>query len=143
MRLRSPHLPIVFVLAVVVLGCNLSKSGGGNGNNAAVNATPSPAAVETPTPTPRATPGIGDTLRRSPGKYPYELKLLENKDFQGRLKKIMGDDFNVMKTHFDVQTPIEVVNGIVMTHITAGTSITYSSTLARKISMSFTSRMRG
>ena len=27
----------------------------------------------------------------------------------------MGGDFTTMKSHFDVQTPIEVVNGIVMT----------------------------
>ena len=114
MRLRSAHLPVLVVLTAAVLGCNFSKLAGNNANNA-VNATPSPTATETPTPTPKPTPGIGDTMRRSPGKYPYELKLLENKDFQGRLRKIMGNDFNTLKSHFDVQTPIEVVNGIVMT----------------------------
>jgi hypothetical protein len=103
------------VLAAVVLGCNFSKLATNNSNNG-TNASPTPSPTETPTPTPKATPvSIGDTMRRSPGKYPYELKLLENKDFQTRLKKMMGDDFNVLKSHFDVQTPIEVVNGIVMT----------------------------
>src|SRR4051794_29025105 len=116
MRLRSGHVPVLLVLVAVLVGCNLSKYVNTNGNNSAVNASPSPTPTETPTPTPKATPvSIGDTLRRSPGKYPYELKLLENKDFQARLKKVMGNDFATMKSHFDVQTPIEVVNGIVMT----------------------------
>ena len=115
MRLRRAHLLAVAVLATVVLGCNLSRFAGGNGNNVAPNASPAPTATETPTPAPKPTPGIGDALRKSPGKYPYELKLLENKELQARLRKIMGDDFTVMKGHFDVQTPIEVVNGIVMT----------------------------
>jgi hypothetical protein len=115
MRLRSRHVPILVMLAAIVLGCNLSKLATNNANNA-TNASPTPTPTETPTPTPKATPvSIGDTMRRSPGKYPYELKLLENKDFQTRLKKVMGDDFKVLKSHFDVQTPIEVVNGIVMT----------------------------
>jgi len=115
MRLRSGYLPVLIIVVVAVLGCNLSKYVNTNGNNSAGNASPSPTATESPTPTPKATPSIGDTLRRSPGKYPYELKLLENKELQARLKKIMGGDFATMKSHFDVQTPIEVVNGIAMT----------------------------
>ena len=115
MRLRSGHIPVLAVLVAVLLGCNLSKLAGNSGNHSAGNALPSPTATESPTLTPKATPSIADTMRRSPGKYPYELKLLENKDFQARLKKIMGGDFNTLKSHFDVQTPIEVVNGIAMT----------------------------
>ena len=114
MRPHKGPIPILVISAAVVLGCNFSKSAGGN-NNTAASVSPTATPTETPTPTPKPTPGIGDTMRRSPGKYPYELKLLENKDFQARLKKIMGDDFNTLKSHFDVQTPIEVVNGVVMT----------------------------
>ena len=78
MRLRSGHLAGMVLLAAVVLGCNLSKSVNTNGN---ANVLPSPTATETPTPTPKPTPqSIVDTLRRNPGKYPYELKLMENKD---------------------------------------------------------------
>src|SRR4051812_262482 len=103
MRLRN-YAPILIVLAVAVLGCNFSRSAG-NANNAAITPSPTPTETPTPTPTPKATPGLGETLRRSPGKYPADVKLLENKEFQARVKKIMGDDFKTMKSHFDVQTP--------------------------------------
>src|SRR4051812_37502652 len=102
MRRRKYHLPVLMVLAAAVLGCNLSKYVNTNTSNA-VSPSPSPTVSETPTPTPKSTPSsIGDTLRRSPGKYPYELKLMENKDLQARLKKIMGDDYTALKSHFDV-----------------------------------------
>jgi hypothetical protein len=114
MRLRNVDIFMLLVLAAIVLGCNFSKYVNTNANNA-VSASPSPTATETPTPTPKPTPGVLDTVRHSPGKYPYELKLMENKELQARLKKIMGDDYADMKAHFDVQTPIEIVNGIVMT----------------------------
>lgn len=116
MRFRSSHLPVLIVLAGAVAGCNLSKLGSTTANNSVASTSSSTTPTETPTPTPKATPqGIVDTIRRSPGKYPYEMKLLDNKELQARLRKIMGGDFAEMKSRFQVETPIEVVNSIAMT----------------------------
>ena len=33
---------------------------------------------------------LAPTLKKSVGKYPYEIKLLENEEMKGRLKKLLG-----------------------------------------------------
>ena len=42
------------------------------------------------------------------------MKLIENKEMQARLKKLLGGDFAAMKDNFNVESPIEIVGGILM-----------------------------
>ncbi|MEP7075644.1 MAG: hypothetical protein ABI878_07505 [Acidobacteriota bacterium] len=96
------------VLAAAVLGCNLSNQKPENSNS--VDSTrPTPTATSSPSPTPTATPKptIGATLKKSVGKYPYEIKLLDNAELKARLQKLMGKDFADMKQFWNVETPLE------------------------------------
>src|SRR6478672_3759689 len=62
--------------------------------NAAVSpaqtVSPKSEATTVPEPTPKA--GIVEILKKSKGKYPYELKLLENEEMKSRLQKLLGVD---------------------------------------------------
>jgi hypothetical protein len=116
------NLLVVAVIALLVLGCGLSKYLNKSGNVAINKASPAPVAEPATTPpanvsaTPKpAQPGIFDILKKSEGKYPYELKLLENIDMQARLKKLLGKDFADMKEYWNVETPIVIQDGILMT----------------------------
>ena len=110
-------LPIV-ILTVAVLGCDISKFTDGGKSNDSGTPKPSPSAdtksspdSAPPPPPPKqapAKPTIFSTLKKSAGKYPNDIKLIENAEMQGRLKKLMGADFSAMKSHWNVETPIEV-----------------------------------
>jgi len=113
MRLCSGYAALL-LLVVCGLGCGLSRAGS---NSAVAVNSPSPQRTALPSPTltpvPSATPSaLIDTLRHSSGKYPYELKLMENKELQSRIRKLMGDAYPKMKADFDVQTPVEI-SGVV------------------------------
>jgi hypothetical protein len=110
------------VLLAAVLGCDLSRFfGSSNGSNANVaNRSPSPevkpSATIAPSPKPSsATPGLISFLKKSVGKYPYDIKLLENVELRPRLKKLLGKDFSAMEGYFDVQAPLEIVDDVLMT----------------------------
>jgi hypothetical protein len=111
----------ICILLVAVSACGISKYLNAPGGNNAANTekpapTSEPVAAPSPTASPKPSPpGIFDTLKKSAGKYPYQLKLMENKEMQARLKKLLGPDYPAMKEHFDVQSPIEIVDGILMT----------------------------
>src|ERR1035437_3155516 len=116
------NLVLLALIALLVVGCDLSKYLGKSGNVEVIKSSPTPVAEPTTNPpvnvtaTPRpAQPGIFETLKKSAGKYPYELKLLENKDMQARLKKLLGKDFSDMKQYGNVETPIVIQDGILMT----------------------------
>jgi hypothetical protein len=105
------------LLITAVASCNMSKYGGSEDNYVTVTPAPQPSISPTPAASPKPSPpSIIEKLKRSAGKYPYELKLMENKEFQARLKKLMGDDFAAMKEHFNVETPIEIDSGVLMTN---------------------------
>lgn len=113
-------LPVA-ILLFAVLGCDLSKYMGG-GNQANSNtAKPAPTAESKPSPTvtpkPEVTPDKAaflQNLKKSAGKYPNDIKLLDIAVLQSRLKKLLGKDFADMKSHWNVETPIEVDSGIFM-----------------------------
>jgi hypothetical protein len=116
------NLVFLALIALLVLGCGLSKYLDKSGNVEVNKASPTPVVASTTNPTanvsatPRpAQPGIFDTLKKSAGKYPYELKLLENKEMQARLKKLLGKDFADMKLYWNVESPIAIQEGILMT----------------------------
>lgn len=108
-------LPLV-VLMIAVLGCDISKyvnSGKPDNSN---TAKPTPSSDSKPSsPQPEATPskpGVTSILKKSAGKYPYEIKLLDNAELKDRLKKLLGAEFAAMKANWNVETPMEIESGI-------------------------------
>src|SRR5471030_2683336 len=88
---------------IAALGCgfinDLANKNGSNSNNgekptASPTASPSPNATETK-PTPAASTLI-PLLKKSAGKYPYEIKLMENAELKERLTKLLGKDYAAM-----------------------------------------------
>ena len=51
-------------------------------------------------------------LKKYDGKYPYEVKLKENKALTIRLKKLLGQRYSFMITKWGPETPIEVKENI-------------------------------
>jgi len=49
-----------------------------------------------------------DILKTYNGKYPYKVKLFENKAFAERLEKLVGKRYSVLKSVWAVETPMEV-----------------------------------
>ncbi len=114
------HLIIFVFLAIVVQGCDVSKYfGGANSNANAVTqqppkVKPAPNTESLPvTSTPRNA-DLSSFLKRSAGKYPYQVKLLGNAELNGRLKKLLGADLADLKDHWNVETPIQIEDGIFM-----------------------------
>jgi len=97
------------LVALAVAGCSRPTSKADSSatpnNISEVRVSPSPTPPVIPSSTPSALIGL---LRHSEGKYPYELKLMANKDLIGRIRPLMGDAYAKMKADFDVQTPIEI-----------------------------------
>ncbi|HMG68561.1 MAG TPA: hypothetical protein VK588_12775 [Chitinophagaceae bacterium] len=46
------------------------------------------------------------------GKYPYEVKLLDNAVLKRRLKKMLGARFEFLKSIWQTETPIEISNNL-------------------------------
>ncbi|MCC7401882.1 MAG: hypothetical protein IT214_10410 [Chitinophagaceae bacterium] len=55
--------------------------------------------------------GLG-YLKNYAGKYPYDVKLFDNPELTGRLKKLLGNRYQFFKDTWDVETPIEIKNNI-------------------------------
>ncbi len=54
-----------------------------------------------------------DFLKKFNGKYPYEVKLLDNSIIKKRLKNLIGDSrFFFLKKTWAVETPMEIKNNI-------------------------------
>ncbi len=111
---------LAFLCLTAAMGCgflnNLSNSSGSNANNS-TNRAPSPDRTPTPANSPTAKPSkeastLIPMLRKSAGKYPYEIKLIENADLKARLTKLLGKDFADFKANFSVQSPIEIEGDI-------------------------------
>jgi hypothetical protein len=114
------NILLIVVCLTAVLGCDISKYAGGGKNDNSNAAKPTPLVSPSPADSPKpvetpAKPGIVSILKKSAGKYPYELKLLENADMKARLKKLLGPDFAAMKANWNVESPVEIENGILMT----------------------------
>ena len=116
------NILLIVVCMVVVLGCDISKyvNSGKNGNSNAAKPTPSAEPKPSPTvnkhdfdETPTAS-SLAPTLKKYVGKYPYAVKLLDNSELKDRLKKLLGPDFAAMKANWNVETPIEIEDGIFM-----------------------------
>ncbi len=53
-----------------------------------------------------------DFLRNLNGKYPYEVKLLDNPTLEKRLKNLLGTRFGFLKETWAVESAIEIKNNI-------------------------------
>jgi len=53
-----------------------------------------------------------DFLNTFDKKYPYETKLLDNPILKTRLRKMLGTQYDFMKSIWQVETPIEITDGI-------------------------------
>src|SRR5438046_1053225 len=93
---------LVILCLTAALGCGLlnnlgnsngtnNGSGSGANSSSAANPTPSASPAETK-PSPPKTSVI-PLLRKSAGKYPNNIKLLDNQEMKDRLAKMMGKDF--------------------------------------------------
>ena len=116
MKLMKTLVPIVLLL-IAVLGCDFSKYVDSNKNGNSNVAKPAPETKPTPSATPKpevtpSAPAYIALLKKSAGKYPYEIKLLDNAELTSRLKKLLGKDFADMKSHWNVETPMEIENGV-------------------------------
>ena len=112
------NILLILVCLVAVLGCKYLNGKNDNANTAKPTPTTEPKA--SPTINKRdfdekpATPALGVTLKKYVGKYPYEVKLLDNPALKDRLKKLLGPDFAAMKANWNVETPIEIESGVFM-----------------------------
>lgn len=100
----------VLVCLVPVLGCSsLVNQQNKNAQNTIYISPPTPTPTASPSPTPTATPKIpiATTLKRSIGRYPFDIKMLDMPDLKARLQKLMGKDFAAMKQYWNVETPID------------------------------------
>jgi hypothetical protein len=109
-------LPFILLL-IAALGCDLSRFATSDKENSANTARSSPTAAakqsQTETPKPEQTkPALTSFLKKSEGKYPYEVKLLENAELKTRLKKLLGKEYSDFHEYFDVQSPIKIEQGI-------------------------------
>jgi hypothetical protein len=53
-----------------------------------------------------------DFLKKFSGKYPNEVKLLDNTVLKKRLKKLLGPQYDYLKSIWEVETAIEVEYGL-------------------------------
>lgn len=115
------NFAILAVLGLSVLGCNLSnlvKSADSADPNS-TQTSPTPKATASPSPSPKPEPeataekpAFIAILKKSAGKYPSDIKLIENPEIKSRLQKLLGKDWPDMKAKFDVEMPNEVEDNI-------------------------------
>ena len=119
----QPQDKVKHIFMISALSISAAACGGPAGINVVVSNKPASNTAESKAPTTESTavpevtpqPGVTATLKKSKGKYPYELKLLENPEIKSRLQKLLGVDFAALKANWNVETPIEIENGILMT----------------------------
>jgi len=46
------------------------------------------------------------------GKYPHDIKLLDNPVLKRRLQKMLGSQYDFMKSIWDVEVPVEINDGL-------------------------------
>lgn len=57
-----------------------------------------------------------EIITKNEEKYPHDIKLFEDKNFAGRVKKLVGKEYDVMLKNFNVEGPIVSDNGIYKLH---------------------------
>ncbi len=57
-------------------------------------------------------PTAQNIITKNVGKYPHDIKLLEDKGLTERLKKLLGTQYDEMVKNFNVESPITSESGI-------------------------------
>lgn len=119
---NSLRVIAVCLISVLTFACN--QSGKKNNNTTKekepdirVNETTQQSSTTNETPDTQTQKGNPvdhdmDFLKDLNGKYPNDVKLLENKALTERLKKLLGDRYNFLKETWAVETPMEYSNNI-------------------------------
>lgn len=109
------HSVGILVFALAVLGCDLSRftsnSSGNSSNSVPIATKPSPASPPSAEASP-AEPSFISTLEKASGKYPADIRLLKIPELRERLRKLLGKDFGDLDAHWNVESPIEIKDGI-------------------------------
>jgi hypothetical protein len=109
------NIPLLFICLVAVFGCNLADQSNSSENR--VDETrPTPASSATQSlpanfANANSTAAKSDLitkLKKWAGKYPDDVRLLDDPDLTTRLNKLMGKDFDTMKKYWNVESPIEI-----------------------------------
>ena len=113
---------LILAMSFAALGCDLSRFANTakveNVNSTKPSPSAQPSSSPATTPKPEATPvktSLPDSLRKMKGKYPVNVKLLEMPELSARLKKLLGGEFAKMKKYWNVESPIEIEDDILMT----------------------------
>jgi hypothetical protein len=119
---KDPVIILIVVFSIAVLGCDFSKFANSPQTERSNSAKPSPIVESKESPTATATPAatpprtsLPDKLRKLKDKYPATVKLLDIPELNSRLKKLLGQEFTSMKKYWNVESPIEIEDDVLMT----------------------------
>ena len=107
-----------FAIAIFVALCFACKLGSTE-NSKTLNTSSSPnnsrpTTMSSPINTATKTENSLVSLKSSKDKTASQIKLWQNKDVSGRLEKLMGADYATMKKFWNVETPLEVEENVLM-----------------------------
>ena len=112
---------LVVVCLVPVLACNLANQNNNTSQNRVDETRPTPATASndgqnsspafTNSNSVPAKSELAARLKKWAGKYPDDVRLLDDSDLTTRLNKLMGKDFDTMKKYWNVESPIEIKQG--------------------------------
>lgn len=93
MKIRFPRPIILSFLAITLSACNLTKHDSANN------------------PKGQPTDSLGHFLQTNLGKYPRDIRLLEQPTLEKRLKKLVGTkNYKFIIKYFQTQTPLDTGN---------------------------------
>ncbi|HSU29382.1 MAG TPA: hypothetical protein VLJ68_13435 [Chitinophagaceae bacterium] len=108
--LHFTGLVTLLSMTLIMSSCN-QKSKSGEKEKALNNKDTAQMPVEYADTLPKINqPGEGDFsyLRKMAGKYPNDVKLLDDPKLTARLRSLLGDRFNFLKETWAVEVPIEI-----------------------------------
>lgn len=104
-------LMATFVATFAVSSCNQPGKKEKEKSNIPANTATDSQSIKQPQTT-HPVPADLDFLKNLDGKYPHEVKLLDNPALQSRLTNLLGNRFAFLKETWAVETPIEVKNNV-------------------------------
>ena len=128
--MRHNNRALIFLLVLFVsASCNQANNYNEKDQKADTQAIKRPANV---------TADTLDFLREFNGKYPNDVKLLDNLTLKLRLQKLLGNRYAFLKETWAVETPIEIKNNIFVasgcqTHNCSSTNFIIVVDLSKKV----------